>query len=244
MRCDKLLIRATIAALFMLPSIASSQGGKMVKLSGLVVDERGSPVPSVDLTLRRGNKVEGITKSTDTGLFDFGQVPPGTMLIIARRLGFQELNLQVDVDADLAQQTVQVDLKTVATKMEDVLVNESSGRLQEFIEHRKSSKFGHFFDQEQIKAKSPRYVSELFRNIPGARLFPSPSGGQKLTLRGCRPKIWVDGVNAQDAEIDEVIAPSEIAGIEIYPSWAGTPPQYMDRENRACGVVLIWSRIT
>ena len=216
----------------------------MVKLSGLVVDERGSPVPSVDLTLRRGNKVEGITKSTDTGLFDFGQVPPGTMLIIARRLGFQELNLQVDVDADLAQQTVQVDLKTVATKMEDVLVNESSGRLQEFIEHRKSSKFGHFFDQEQIKAKSPRYVSELFRNIPGARLFPSPSGGQKLTLRGCRPKIWVDGVNAQDAEIDEVIAPSEIAGIEIYPSWAGTPPQYMDRENRACGVVLIWSRIT
>jgi hypothetical protein len=49
---------------------------------------------------------------------------------------------------------------------------------------------------------------------------------------------------AQDAEIDEIIAPSEIAGIEIYPSWAGVPAQYMDRENRACGTVLIWSRQT
>jgi hypothetical protein len=146
------------------------------------------------------------------------------------------------VDPALSQQTVQVDLVAVAAHLEKLVVEESSGRLQEFIEHRKTNKFGKFFDQAEIRAKSPRYVSELFRNIPGARLFPSASGGSKLTLRGCRPKIWVDGVNAQDAEIDDVIAPSEIAGIEIYPSWAGTPPQYMDRENRACGAVLIWSR--
>jgi hypothetical protein len=241
MRCENLLARATLAALLVFPSLGAAQA-KSVKLSGLVVDERGTPVPAVDLQLRRGNTTEGATQSNDKGLFDFGMVSPGTMLIVAHRLGFRELSLQVDVDPDLSQQTVQVDLVTVAANLEKVTVEESSGRLQEFMEHRKTNKFGHYFDQAQIQAKSPRYVSELFRNIPGARLFPAASGGSKLTLRGCRPKIWVDGVNAQDAEIDDVIAPSEIAGIEIYPSWAGTPPQYMDRENRACGVVLIWSR--
>jgi len=242
MRRENLLIRASLAALLLLPSLAVAQGAKSVKLSGLVVDERGTPVPAVDLTLRRGSKTEGVARSADNGKFDFGMVAPGTMLLVAHRLGFKELHLEVDVDAALSQQSVQVDLVTVAANIDELVVQESSGRLQEFVEHRKSSKFGHFFDQQEIRAKSPRYVSELFRNIPGARLTPAASGGSRLTLRGCRPKIWVDGVQAQDADIDDVIPPSEIAGIEIYPSWAGTPPQYMDRENRACGAVLIWSR--
>ena len=34
----------------------------------------------------------------------------------------------------------------------------------------------------------------------------------------------------------------EVAAMEVYPSWAGTPPQYMDRETRACGTIVIWSR--
>ena len=52
----------------------------------------------------------------------------------------------------------------------------------------------------------------------------------------------VDGVRADNAEIDELISPSEIAGMEIYPSFAGVPAEYMDKENRACGVVLVWTR--
>jgi hypothetical protein len=52
----------------------------------------------------------------------------------------------------------------------------------------------------------------------------------------------VDGIKTQDTEVDEVANVDEVAAIEVYPSWAGTPPQYMDRETRACGTIVIWSR--
>lgn len=234
---------ATAAALSLLSLAGSSVlGAQKVKLSGSVIDESGAPVGQVDLVLRRGNRTESTARSTDTGMFDFGSVTPGTMLIVAHRLGFARRSFQVDVDPALTTQTVQLDLVRTSSELDTVIISDSQGRLQEFNEHRKASKFGHFFDQNEIRAMNPRYVSELFRKIPGARLAPSPAGGSILRLRGCQPKIWIDGVVAQYAEIDEVIGPGEIAGIEIYPSMAGVPSRYMDRENRACGVVLIWSR--
>ena len=224
--------------------ISGAQDVKAVKLVGSVVDERGTLVPNVELSLRRGNRTEDRTRSRDGGKFEFLGVTPGTVLIEAHRLGYRERTMEVAVGSANLEQAVKIDLVSVPADIEAVVVEDSPGRLQEFIEHRKSSKFGHFFDQNEIRLKSPRYVSELFRTIPGARLSQTNSGASTLLLRGCRPKIWLDGVMAQDAEIDEIIAPSEIAGIEIYPSWAGVPAQYMDRENRACGTVLIWSRQT
>ena len=235
------LVAAAVSLLSLIGS--STLSAQKVKLTGTVVDERGAPVPHVELTLRRSNRTEATARSGEAGEFDFGDVTPGTVLVIAHRLGFQRRSFEVNVDPALTRQSVQIDISNLPTEIDTVVVEEeSSGRLHEFMDHRKASKFGHFFDQKEIRARSPRYVSELFRTIPGARLVPTPGGGSKLTLRGCRPKIWLDGVQAQDAEIDEVIGPDEIAGIEIYPSWAGIPAQYMDRENRACGAVLIWSR--
>ena len=233
---------AVLAVCFASPSLAPlGAQNSAVRLVGIVSDERAIVVPNVDITLRRNDKIELMTHSGDQGQFEFRDVAPGRVLIVAHRLGYKERSVAVDVGSS-AQQTVQIDLVTVPKDIETVVVEDSPGRLQEFIEHRKASKFGHFFDQNQIRVKNPRYLSELFRTIPGARLAPSPSGGSKLLLRGCKPKIWLDGVLAQDAEIDELIGPSEIAGIEIYTSMAGVPAQYMDRENRACGAVIIWSR--
>jgi hypothetical protein len=241
MRLISVRSAALLALVFATPGLAAAQ---KIKLSGLVVDERGIYVSNVDITLRRGNKVEGVTKSGDGGQFEFASVNPGTVLLVAHRLGYRERSLEVDLQKDLVQQNVQLDMASVAANIADVVVEESPGRLQEFIEHRKASKFGHFLDQNEIHKLNPHYLSELFRAIPGARLTPDGSGGSKLILRGCRPKIWIDGVLAQNAEIDDVIAPSEIAGIEIYPSQAGVPAQFLDRENRACGSVIIWSRVT
>lgn len=232
-------VRIVLAALAIAAGTARAQ---TVKLTGIVMDEHGVYVPNVDLSLQRGNRTEATARSGDGGQFEFSNVAPGTVTIVARRLGYSERQLGVEVKRTPSQQSVQIDLETVPADLDKVVVEDSPGRLQEFIEHRKASKFGYFYDQNQIHTKNPRYLSEMFRTIPGARLEAVAGGGNKLLLRGCKPKIWLDGVQAQYAEIDEVIAPSEIAGLEIYPSWAGIPAQYMDRENRACGVVIIWSR--
>ncbi|HEX2722658.1 MAG TPA: carboxypeptidase-like regulatory domain-containing protein [Gemmatimonadaceae bacterium] len=208
-------------------------------VAGVVVDQNRNPVAAAELSIGHGSRAIK-TRTNEAGRFDFGRMTAGSVEIVVHRLGFQERTLTVDVGS--SPSPLEIALLPVAADIDAVVIEASGGRLQEFTDHRKQSKFGHFFDQNDIRTKSPRFVSELFRGIPGARLAPAAGSGSKVLLRGCRPKIWIDGVLAQDAEIDEVISPSEIAGIEIYPSWAGIPAQYMDRENRACGAVLIWSR--
>ena len=63
-------------------------------------------------------------------------------------------------------------------------------------------------------------------------------------MRGCRdaPMVWLDGARVPGAELDEVIRPDDIAGMEVYASTAGVPAQFLDRTNRGCGTILLWTR--
>ena len=54
--------------------------------------------------------------------------------------------------------------------------------------------------------------------------------------------VRVDGQRVPGAELDEVIKPEEIAAIEFYPSSAGIPAQYLERGNRLCGLILVWTK--
>lgn len=211
------------------------------RVSGTIVDQNKAPLSGAEVTLRSAH-LSKKSRSDASGRFEFTGLPAGSATLTILRLGYRARTVPVEIGSIAASAPMQIDLMPVPTDIDPVLIEESRGRLQEFVEHRKQSKFGHFLDQNQIRVKSPRYLSELFRDIPGATLSPASGSGSSLKLRGCRPKIWLDGVLAQGADIDELILPSEVAGIEIYSSWAGVPVQYMDRENRACGTVLIWSR--
>ena len=244
MRHNGKLLLISAAGLFFgaqAPSLAA-QSVSSVTLAGTVIDQQGKPIPEVQLSLLHGSSIIDVTQSNASGRFEFREVTPAALAVIAQRIGYRQRTIQVNVGNTTAQQSVEIDLVAIPVDLEAVVVEDSKGRIAEFNEHRKASKFGKFYDQNEIRKKSPRYLSELFRSVPGARLSPNPSGGSYLLLRGCKPKIWIDGVLAQYAEIDDIISPSEIAGIEIYSSMAGVPAQYMDRENRACGSVIIWSR--
>jgi len=197
---------------------------KAVTIQGIVVDDSESPVASAEVGLKLAGREPVFVRTGADGRFTFGTVllTPGTITV--RRLGYH------------------VRVVTVATDVEPVIVDASGGRMAEFQDHRQQSIFGRFFDQKDIQKLSPRFISDLFRNVPGASVQTASGFGNSVRLRGCKPRIWVNGVKTQDAEIDEVARPSEVDGIEIYSSWAGTPPQYMDRENRACGTVVLWTR--
>jgi hypothetical protein len=222
---------------------ALAQTSASVTLNGIVVGEDDrAPLPDAVIGLeRRGQTLYSIRSGRD-GRFALADISPGAALITVRRLGYQPRRVEVDVSTSTAAHPLELTLVPVATDIEAVTIEGATGKLQAFIDRRARSSFGYFFDQNDIRKKSPRYVSELFRTIPGARLRASRRAGNILELRNCTPRIWLDGVRADNAEIDELISPSEIAGMEIYPSFAGVPAEYMDKENRACGVILVWSR--
>ena len=243
-RLPRLTAVACLFASVVTVRIALSQAVAPVTLTGVVLADDRTPLSDAVLGLERGGQTLYRVRSLSDGHFTFTDVPGGMAAITVRRLGYLQRRLEFDLNAATTKAAFEILLTPVATDVEAVTIEGATGRLQAFNDRRVRNNFGYFFDQNDIRRKGPRYVSELFRTIPGARLQASRRAGNVLELRNCTPRIWIDGVRADNAEIDELISPSEIAGLEIYPSFAGVPAEYMDKENRACGVVLVWTRQT
>ena len=219
---------------------ASTQ--KATTIGGVILDDARAPVPSAQVSLTQDGRLVSSIRSESDGRFAFRNVAARPGSITVRRLGFQLQTTPLDIFAVTSGKPLEISLQSLASPVEPVIIDAAGGRMAEFAAHRQNSSFGHFFDQRDIQRIAPRHASELFRTIPGAQILVASGIGNRVLLRGCRPRIWVNGVRTVNAEVDEVAAPSEIDGLEIYPSIAGTPAQYMDRENRGCGTVIIWTR--
>ena len=61
----------------------------------------------------------------------------------------------------------------------------------------------------------------------------------------CRPDLYVDGVlfRGGDLEIDEVLNPDQIDGIEVYTKPALAPMQFANNMS-GCGSIVVWRRKT
>jgi hypothetical protein len=211
-------------------------------VKGVIYDDASAPIPNARLSLSREGEASRLFETGADGKFSFDRVSPGPVTIKARRIGYRITEMRVDVDATTSQKSFALQMAEVPSEVADVIVEGSKGHLREFYEHKNSNNFGKFFEQKDIDRLAKSYVSEVLRTVAGATLQASERTGNHVLLRGCKPTVWVDGVRAADAEIDEVARPSDVAGMEVYPSWAGLPIQYQERDNRMCGVVVLWTR--
>jgi hypothetical protein len=212
------------------------------EVAGRVVDEGKAPIPSAELALMRQGEPSRTVRSGADGRFSFTNVRPGPIALTVRRLGYKATSVDVDMSPAGVATPVEVALEEVASDIDMVVVEGSKGHLREFYERKASSNFGKFFERKDIEKRAPAYMSELFRTVPGATLSASERTGNRILLRGCKPTIWVDGTRMPGADVDDVARPADIAGMEVYPSWAGLPAQYQDRDNRMCGVIILWTR--
>jgi hypothetical protein len=241
---DTLLVLGTVTVLpaTSLKLIAQPLSPARYEVSGIVIDEGKAPIPSAELALMRRGQPSRLVRSGADGRFSFSNVTPGPIALTVRRLGYKATSVDVEMSPAGVATPVEIALEEIATDVDMVLVEASKGHLREFYEHKATNNFGKFFDQKDIERLARSYVSEVLRNVPGATLEASERTGNRVVLRGCRPTLWVDGVRAVGADIDEVARPSDLAGMEVYPSWAGLPIQYQDRDNRMCGVIVLWTR--
>ena len=141
---------------------------------------------------------------------------------------------------------VEIVLPAVPEELEKVEVTASpspQGKLRGFyIRRQQRGTFARFLEEDEIRRLNPRIASDLFRNVPGIRLANNQNGGNAIRIRGCQPMVWVDDQRVPGAELDDLIVPSDIAAIEFYPSSAGIPAQYLERGNRLCGLILVWTK--
>jgi hypothetical protein len=157
-------------------------------------------------------------------------------------MGFKAVTRDLKVGDQITSRSVDFSLQTVPTDVSEVVVEGENAKLHEFYVRRDHNNFGKYFDGAEIMKRDPRIMSDLLRTIPGATIGASTRIGNRVLLRGCKPTIWLNGMKAFGAELDEVANPADVAGLEIYLSWAGLPPQFQDRENPGCGAIIVWTK--
>lgn len=218
---------------------------EVYQLSGLVTDAARTPVPEAEVAVVDAGGVRRRVVTTADGRFALGDLPAGRHSLRVRRLGYEQRVVDVRVGAGGQPTFVEIVLAKTVQELEEVVVDtEFGGRLREFRERRQQrGTFGKFLEQKEIRQLGATNPSDLFRSVPGISIRAASMGGNTIRIRGCQPMVWVDGQRILGAELDDVIQPGEIAAIEFYPSSAGVPAQYLERGNRLCGLILVWTKI-
>ena len=170
-------------------------------------------------------------------------LPQGAVLLRFRRLGYEVREVEVRLGDDNVT-PMDVVLKPIPEELDSMTVRaEEHDALREFYEHKATrGSYAKFYTAEDIRKRGASYASDMFRNVPGVTLAASSFSGSTVRVRGCMPMLWVDGQRVPNSELDDLVSPTDIAGLEFYTSMAGTPAQYMDRSTRACGSILVWTK--
>lgn len=248
-RTAHVFVWCALAVLLAEPARAQGAGSggvtvaRTFRFTGVVRDPAREPIPDAEVTVITPATAVRSTATDDRGRFDLGEFTPGALSFRVRVLGYQPRTMDVQIGAGGQQTSMEIVLAIIPEELANVLVTGAPGRLSEFFQRRQQrAAFGHFLDQEDIRLKGPRVASDLFRHVPGASIKTNPGGGNTIRIRNCQPMVWVDGQRSPGAELDEVVSPGDIAAIEFYPSASGVPAQYLERGNRLCGLILVWTK--
>lgn len=238
---------APVALMATAGAVAIAQGSIVSRstLVGTVRDTNGVPVP-----LTRLSTGILLTVSDSGGRFTLAGLPGGATTLSVRRLGFEPLDIAVDVPLG-ATQSLNVVLTVLPQDLPGMTTSAQTFadvRLRDFYRHRQSG-IGYFFDRHEIEEKRVQRISDLLRRLPGTRIGNDRSGRTTMRMgrssggRDCPPDVWVDGVRATGMQVDDVPL-GDVEALELYRGPAGLPPEMNSRlGNPACGALIIWTRL-
>ncbi len=214
---------------------------KTPRITGVVRDAGDNPIADAQLSLSRPGEAARLFRTGEDGKYSFLGVIPGEVEISVRRLGYRGSSKTVTIAPASGATSLDFQLVEIPSDIASVIVESSKQHLEEFYQRKASNNFAKFFERTDIERRNPFYLSEMVATVSGARIS-SKGAGNRILLRDCQPMVWVDGMRAPGAELDDVARPGDIAGMEVYPSNAGLPPEYQDRNNRMCGAIMVWTK--
>jgi hypothetical protein len=215
------------------------------RVAGIVRDPGGRPL--------RGARsfVWGAAANATTGeagTFALDGLPAGTRTLEVRAVGYEPRRVVVDLVGGRAA-AVDVRMARVVPTLDRVVVMGKASprdrRLHEFLDRRQRNPFGRFITGADLERMNPLLLSDALRTTPGLRVVPTGNFGNVVLGRGnCLPAVFLDGMPVQDGarELDQLVPPQQVGGIEVYNTIGGIPAQYSGLAANGCGVVLIWTR--
>jgi hypothetical protein len=123
----------------------------------------------------------------------------------------------------------------------------TSSKLGGFQQRQQHHTFGTFITRDVIDQRKAMRVSDVLSTVPGLVFSPSARGfGLDVrTTEGCRPTVYLDGIRyplLRGETIDEIVDPSILEGIEVYPHAAEVPPEFQGPGTN-CGAIILWTRV-
>lgn len=228
----------TLGLSICLPGAAASQA-----LRGSVLDRSsGSPVPFAELTVLdpAGTVVRSLL-ADDAGAFLVAT--PDSIMVRAAALGYESETSSLIVIEPGEVVTIEITLGVRPMPLDPVTViarTPAPARLERFYErvemNRKIGR-GRIWTREDIEREKPLEIRHLTYAVPGGSAAPG--------FRGCDGfAAYVDGMPVTMDELDLVVSPHEVEGVEIYRRSAVLylPPLARHPVEDACGIVLVWRK--
>ena len=237
------------ASVFVLTMMcAKTAAAQKGRLTGLVRDSAGAPVPEADVSIPSAHL---LTRTDNAGAFVLTRVDAGQAELSVRRLGYAPRSVQVDVKPN-ANDTLVVVMVAQALELPGVAIDEQTKRhllwIEDFYRRRAKGIGGTFYTRDDIEARHASRISDVLREAPGVR-FIRTRGGSGIRFdspanmrRDCLPQYFVDGQRVPNLEIDDLPA-RDIEGVELYAGPSSTPTQFQQGAVSSCGTVVIWSRV-
>lgn len=232
-----------------------------VHVSGKVVDSATQrPVEGVAVTLLDAEDDELATDlSNAAGQFSFLVSGRPRIHLRTERVGYLDVETpELDLDP-FRSVSLEVRVRPGAVEVAPLEVvagqRRNTSPVHDGFEHRKDRGFGHYITREEVQERDPVQVTDLFRSVPGVHLTSSGRGSHAVvtTSRGnnsfagqCPAQIYIDNFHVNRADgwtfrIDDVVAPDDVHGIEVYRGLSTVPAQFLSPEAD-CGVIAIWTR--
>ncbi|GAC1685173.1 MAG: hypothetical protein NVS9B3_03460 [Gemmatimonadaceae bacterium] len=216
---------------------------RTARLAGLVRGASGTPLVGARVGL--AGRLEEVA-TNDSGTFVLSNLPVGTRNLEIRYVGYRPKKVPVDLGPGRTT-TVAVRLEASAPVLDEVRVtsNTSLQRALDDFERRRRMGFGSYISRADIEERRPLRTTDLFTTIPGVRVSQVGSGSDyAIIMNGgaagtCQPVVFLDHMRFEPGsfEINSMVHPEEIIGIEVYRGGGMAPPEYSG--NNGCGVVVI-----
>ena len=241
-RSDNVLVPADPSSLRRADLVVGpvSGPGAMATVQGRVVDEKGAYLPAATVSI---GGFAGEILSGPNGRFTLPNVPTGSRMISARRLGYLSADQRLDLTQDGARELVLV-LEKTAT-LDRVVTRSERPRSRDAVEldARILANKGRVLDSTHFRP----YVElrQALDVAPGLRTQVGRAPGD-FVLRGrgdCLVTLWVNGVREPNT-FDSMLArmnKDDIAAFEVYPSENVAPSRFQTPGN-SCAVVLVWTK--
>lgn len=219
------------------------------------------PIPFAVIILNDANRERvAHTSSDEDGFYEITAPSPGDYFVQVMRIGY--LNFEggpltiAENDTLRARLLMQEEdlimdeLTVMAERYNEMLIDDYLDNVR--FTARKRASVGRFITRDDLKDQHVIRASDLFLNVQGVTLV---DGVLYSTRYSCPLKIVLNGfeiassttttiqefgVVPPEFNIDSMVNPDHIVGIEVYSGLIGQPAQFGTKSR--CGLIAIWTR--